>query len=307
MNSPVTPLAPGFHLGFPAFLYHRDPCERPSLSSSLAKLVVEETPRKAWLAHPRLNPAFAEESDDKFNLGDAVHDYLSSGGARVRTIPNFTDYKKDAAKAERDKLKAAGVVPLLEHQSDAVNEIVANVMIELERRKIDLGAQEAVLVAEDRSVLLRAMMDSFNPPWISDFKVTAINLANDFTVGKQIADLGYDLSAWFYMRVAELVFPEHAGRLKFRWIFVEKDAPYGVRIIEADNTCLEMGRRKAEHAIGVWQRCLRENRWPHLEHLPATVPYPTFKENAWLERETAPGFIQGPIAALKAMRDRGEL
>lgn len=301
MNAPVMHLAPGFHVAIPAHAYHGDPCSRPSLSSSLAKVIVEETPRKAWLAHPRLNPDFAVEPDDKFNLGDAVHDFLSSGGERVRIIPNYSDYKKGAAQEERAKLRALGVVPLLEHQADAVNEIVVNVMSTLYRRKIDLGAQEGVFVAEDRGVLLRAMMDSFNPPWISDFKVTAINLANDFVVGKQIADLGYDLSAWFYIRVASLVFPEHAGRLKFRWIFVEKDAPFGVRIVEADATALEMGRRKAEHAIGLWQKCLREDRWPHLEHLPATVPYPAFKENAWLEREEAPGFIQGPLAALKDM------
>ena len=297
-------LTPGFYPTVSALDYHSDSlCLLPSLSSSLAKMLVEQTPKIAWLNHPRLNQSFNPEHDDRFDLGTAVHDFLSSGGARVRVIPGFNDYKKEAARTERDKLRALGVVPLLEEQADRVNEIVASVGEILTRRKIALGAQEAVFLAETHGVMLRAMMDSWNPPWISDFKVTAINLANDFVVGKQIADLNYDLSAAFYARVAELVFPEWAGRLKFRWVFVEKDAPHGVRIVEADNTTLEMGRRKANHAIGLWQRCMASNRWPHLENLPATVPYPNFKETAWLERETAPGFVMGPQEALKRMDD----
>ena len=294
----------GFHPGVSALDYHADRiADRASLSSSLAKVIVEQTPKMAWLGHPRLNPAFKVEHDDRFNLGDAVHDWLSSGGARVRVIAGFSDYKKEAARTERDEIREAGAVPLLEHQADAVNAIVSSVRHELARREIDLGAQEAVFVAEDHGILLRAMMDSWHPPFVNDFKISAINLANDFTVGSHIADLGYDLRAWFYLRVASLVFPEWAGRLRYRWIFVEKDEPHGVRIVEADATQLEMGRRKGSHALGLWQNCIATGQWPHLEGLPATVPYPGFAETRWLDRETKEGFVTGPLEALKRMND----
>ena len=294
MGAPAIALAPGFHPGFSAHLYHADPCESPSLSSSIAKLLINETPKKAWLAHPRLNLDFTVEHDDKFNLGDSVHDFLSSGGERVRVIPGFTDYKKEGARIERDKLRAVGVVPLLEHQADQVNDIVAEVGKVLTRRKIDLGHQEAVFIAEDRGILLRSMMDSWSPPNIRDFKVSGINLANDYAVGRHIADMHYDLSAYFYVRVAELVFPEWAGRIKYSWIMVEKDEPHGVRIVECDATFLEMGRRKFENAAGIWSRCIASGRWTHLEVLPPTVPYPPFLENSWLEREEKEGFVRGP-------------
>jgi len=295
MRGLIAPLGPGFWPNVPAHEYHADPCVEPSLSSSIAKVLIDETPKKAWLSHPKLNPAFVVEHDDRFDLGTAVNDFLSSGGERVRVIPGFTDYRKEAAQTERNKMRAAGVVPLLEHQADAVNEIVASVHETLAARKIDLGAQEAVFIAEDRGVMLRAMMDSWNPPWISDFKISGINLANDYTLGHHIADLSYDLRAAFYLRVAELVFPEWAGRLKYRWIMVEKDEPFGVRIVEADATTLEMGRRKMGNALGVWQKCLASGRWPHLEHCSPTVPYPSFAETRWLEREEKDGFVQGPI------------
>lgn len=285
----------GLHSEVGAVQYHADDfAPGPSLSSSIAKTIVDETPFKAWMGHPRLNPNFKIEYDDKFSLGDAVHDMLSSGGKRVGIVAGSDDWRKPAARTARDNLRREGLTPLLEHQFDEAAQITGGVRFMLEDRKIDLGIQEGVFLAEDHGVLLRAMMDSWNPPFIRDFKISKINLANDFTVGSHIASLHYDLRAWFYIHVAELVFPEWAGRLKFEWIFVEAEPPYGIRIVEADATMLEMGRRKAFHAIGVWQRCLETNVWPHLQDLSPTVPYPSFRENSWLEREMRDDFVQGP-------------
>ena len=297
----MTFLLPGYHPNVSADRYHADPCWRPSLSSSLAKVIVEETPLKAFLAHPRLNKHFEPEDESKFDMGSAVHDMLASGGKRVRIIPNFTDYKKEGARTERDKLRAQGFTPLLEHQAADVNKIADQVVDALERRKIDLGAQEAVFIAEDHGVLVRAMMDGFAPPRIWDFKITSINLASDAAVGRHLADMNYDLRAAFYLRVAELVFPQWAGRLTYSWILVEKDAPHGLRIVDCDGTFKEMGARKYRHALGVWKQCIESGRWPHLEHMGRTVPYPSWNETAWLERETTEGFVMGPQAMLKRM------
>ena len=301
------PLGPGFWPELSADQYHSDPCPLPSLSSSLAKIIVSETPRKAWLAHPRLNPDFAPEISDKFDFGTAVHDALSSGGKRIAVVEGFLDWKKKEAQDRRDELRARGLTPLLEHQFADVETLVERTRADLERRNVTLGAQEAVFIAQDRGVWLRSMMDAFDPPWISDFKTTSTNLASDAAVANMIVDYGYDLQSAFYLHVAGLVFPEWAGRLKFRLLFVEKQEPFGLRIIEADATMLEMGRRKMEHAIGLWQQCTASGRWPHLEHLPRTVPYPSFQESRWLERETSDGFVSGPLELLKRHDDGGKL
>jgi hypothetical protein len=295
----MTALGPGFHPSVPAADYHSDPCVTPSLSSSIARVLVSETPRKAWLAHPRLNQNFVKDDDAKFDFGSAVHNFLASGGRGVRIIPGFEDYKKAGARTERDKLRAQGFVPLLEHHGAQVETIASNVFASLNERDIELGEQECVMLAEDRGVMVRAMFDSWSPPDIRDFKVTAINLANDHVIGHHIADLDYDLRAYFYVRVASLTFPKLAGRIKFSWIFVEKDEPHGIRIIDADATILEMGRRKYEHALGVWQKCMKSGLWPHLDGLPATVPYPGYAEAQWLDREIKDGFVMGPIEMLK--------
>lgn len=280
--------------------YHKDPAQEPSLSSSIAKTLVTRTPLIAWREHPRLNPEFEPEVNEKFDMGDALHDGLSSGGARISLVDGFDNWMKADAKKLRDAERAKGFVPLLRHQAEQVGKSVAAVYKQLDARGIELGKQEPVLIAERNGVWMRAMIDAFNPPVIRDFKCTKINLADDDVVARHLAGMSYDLRAWFYLHVAELVLPDWAGRLRYEWVLVEEEPPHGIRIVECDATFREMGRRKGEHAIGLWERCMRTGIWPHLEGLPKTVPYPGWAENRWLERETREGFVQGPMATLRA-------
>lgn len=292
-------LGQGHYTDILARRYHADDlAEEPSLSSSLAVTLVSKTPRLAFLSHPRLNPQFVPEVDEKFDLGSAVHDGLASGGKRLALVDGYDDWRTKDSKTIRDHERAKGNIPLLRAQADQVGAIVGQVQKQLKAAGITLGVQESVLIAQDRGVTLRAMVDALDLPNLYDFKVSKINLADDDTVGRHLSGMDYDLRAWFYLRCAELVFPEWAGRLKYFWILVEEDEPHGIRIVECDATFREMGRRKGECAIGLWERCMRTGQWPHLEGLPKTVPYPGFAENRWLERETRES-VQGPLATMR--------
>lgn len=74
-------MTPGFVHGMPDKIYHADPCPTPSLSSSLVKLMEATSPKKAWAAHPRLNPPppGATDDDPKFDLGTAAHALFLEG------------------------------------------------------------------------------------------------------------------------------------------------------------------------------------------------------------------------------------
>lgn len=305
MTGPLR-LPPGVWLDVPHDAYHADCAECPSLSSSVAKILISETPMAAMLAHPRLNLGFEAEHDSKFDLGSAVHDILASQGKRVEVVEGFDDWKKGDARKKRDEIRAAGKVPLLTEQWDRAHAIVEVVWVGLAKAAVDLGWQEAVAVVKDGDVWLRAMFDGFSNVTITDFKVTGVNLANDTALARHMVDLGYDLRAAFYLHVAELAFPELAGRLKFRWVFVQVDPPHGIRIIEADGTWREMGRRKMAHAIAVWHDCVATGKWPHLEGLPTRIEYPGWSENEWLQREQRLGFVQGPMVTLKAFDDEDQ-
>ena len=65
----------------PAEKYHADPCMVPSLSNSVAQILLSESPRKAWFSHPKLNTAFAEKEDGKFDIGTAAHAVLLESDA----------------------------------------------------------------------------------------------------------------------------------------------------------------------------------------------------------------------------------
>ena len=50
MNDTPNVLAQGIYTDISAARYHADPAQEPSLSSSIAKIIVTETPRLAWLS-----------------------------------------------------------------------------------------------------------------------------------------------------------------------------------------------------------------------------------------------------------------
>src|SRR3979411_2799004 len=85
-RAPGSRLPVGLHFDVQAADYHADPCERPSLSSSIAKILIEKTPRHAWTAHPWLNPNFVPKQDSKFDLGSAVHELMLGKGVGYTVI-----------------------------------------------------------------------------------------------------------------------------------------------------------------------------------------------------------------------------
>lgn len=94
--------------------YVADPCVEPSLSASIAKVLVDpkKTPAHAKLKHPRFTVQPVREFNAVPNFGSAVH-ALTFGGPKVVPLA-FKDWKKDKAREERDAVLAAGDVPLLE-------------------------------------------------------------------------------------------------------------------------------------------------------------------------------------------------
>ncbi|MBW4971899.1 hypothetical protein KZY98_15680, partial [Croceibacter atlanticus] len=66
------PLSPGTY-DLPAEVYHADQmCAVPTLSSSLARLMLARSPRHAWHASPRLNPDHQSDDRKTFDIGRAA-------------------------------------------------------------------------------------------------------------------------------------------------------------------------------------------------------------------------------------------
>jgi hypothetical protein len=113
-----------------AAAYHDDPCERPSLSASLCKILISQSPAHAKAAHPRLNPDYKRTDDDKFSVGTCAHSLLLEGEAGVAVVP-YDDWRTNAAKELRDEARQYGRVPLLARDWDQVQAMCAATRVSL--------------------------------------------------------------------------------------------------------------------------------------------------------------------------------
>src|SRR5262252_7762054 len=116
---------PGFYM-MPAATYHRDPCPEPSLSNSIAKLLVYKSPEHGFHNHPRLNVGHRNGGDAQriAEIGSVAHKLLLGAGAEIVEIP-FADYYKGDAKDARANAYAAGNLPILQPDLERCYEMAA--------------------------------------------------------------------------------------------------------------------------------------------------------------------------------------
>ena len=269
--------------------YHAD-CSAgvASLSSSIAKVMLSETPRHAMLKHPRINPNYEPDDNSKFDLGSVAHELILGKGAGFEVL-EFQDFRSNLAKAARAEAIEAGKAPILKHQFELAEDMAIGA--EEAIREIDPAfygddAESELVAAWDDigGVRCRAMIDRFDGVTVWDLKTTDLSLS-DNNLSRQIVNMGYDLSAAFYLRGLSQLMPDMAGRFKFRWIFCEASAPHEVRVIEADATTLALGDKKAALAIQKWKNCIASGKWPGYPRTITTNTYPAWAESQWLERE----------------------
>jgi hypothetical protein len=228
----------------PADAYHRDPCERPSLSASIANVLCTRSPWHAWHAHPKLNPDWQPVEEQKFDLGTVAHALLLEGEAAIEAV-DAADWRTAAAKDARDAARAAGKTPLLVSQLAEVEAMVAAAWQQLEAHNVEPtpftgGLPEQTVIWEERGVTCRARIDWLHDGnvAISDYKTTGRS-ANPEAYARALFNVGGDVQAAFYVRGIEQttgVTPD------FRWVVQETYPPYALSA--------GAGRARARHAQG---------------------------------------------------------
>ena len=107
--------APGIY-DISAADYHADCCPEPSLSASVAQLLLKRSPRHAWYAHPGLNPNFQPENKKQFDLPTAVHAMLLERDQNRIFVIDARDYKTKAAREARDAHYEKNFIPLRRYE-----------------------------------------------------------------------------------------------------------------------------------------------------------------------------------------------
>lgn len=267
-------LEAGIHFGVTEADYHADTLlPVPTLSSTLARLVLARSPLHAWTAHPRLNPDFEPTEKKTFDIGRAAHRAVLGRGSDYAAYPaeylasNGAASTKEA-KAWAEEQRAEGRTPLKFDEIDQICAMAVSVNRQLAAMgiKLDPTRSEVVALAEVDGVACRAMID--NAPAdprhpLYDLKTTMD--ASPESLAKTVASYGYDLQAAHYLAVWKAATGEDR---RFRIIFVEKEAPYGVQVAELyrkpgdEADWFDHADALARDARRIWGECLRSGNWP---------------------------------------------
>ena len=278
--------------------YHADSgSEKPSLSSSMAKILCTQSPLHAWTAHPKLNPAWRPTYSDVFDRGHVAHAVLLQGMDVVSLITEAVDAKGNKkaiddwrlqdAQRQREEARAAGKTPMLTHQYGAVMDMVNTVSGQFAQTKTNprpfsVGRPEVTIRWVDEGVPCRARLDwlSESMECIDDLK-TLVD-ANPETIARKAVHDGWDIQAAFYVRGIEVL---TGYRPKFRFVAVEADAPYAASIFRAEGSLMDLGERKRRLALEIFRKCSESGIWSAYPTTLQDVAVPEYEMERWLAKE----------------------
>jgi hypothetical protein len=243
--------------------YHADPAPIASLSNSIANILIDQSPQHAWLAHPRLNPAYVREVNTRFDLGSAAHLMLLERREDKIVRVQAKDWRTNAAKEARAAAQANGQYAVLEEQYGSIVSMCTAAQDYLLTTELGdmlaTGDPEQTVMWQEGPLWYRSRPDliSRDRRVILDYKSTS-SAAPDF-VAKQIGRMGYDLQSEFYTRGINAVANSNTT---FVFLFQEITPPYACSLISLSNTFREVGKLKLKRAMALWETCLTTNTWP---------------------------------------------
>lgn len=269
--------------------YHADQvADQPTLSSSIAKLLVDASPAHARANHPRLNPNYKPEDDDKFSIGTCVHALLLQG-EQVFDRLAYDSWRTNDAKAAAKEARAHGRIPLLDKDADRVDEMLEAVRAQIGALEVDPlpftdGTPEVTMVWDEQGVACRARIDWLHASTlvIDDLKTTSRYANPEAWQRGPLYDHGADLQASLYLRGLRAVTGVDA---KWRWIVVETQPPYALSVIAPTAAVLALGDAKVDLALRKWRHCLETGSWPAYPRTVVDAELPAWIESRWLERE----------------------
>jgi hypothetical protein len=283
--------APGIFLDVPTADYFADPALSPSLTQSVAKILLAKSPLHAWHAHPRLNPDYRHDDDTKFDVGNVAHKLMIGRGKEIVML-EFDDWRTKAAKEARDMAASAGKFAVLGKQYARAEAMVRAAREQLELRGLgDLfadghGNGEVVTAWQEGDTWMRQMIDwlTLDGRTFADFKTTGESAAPHALARKMASD-GWPIQAAMGERGLDAVDPANAGRRRYLFVVQEDTKPYALTVAEIGEGALTMGRKMLDMAVTIWRDCMKRDRWPGYPEEIARPDYPGWAETEWLNRE----------------------
>jgi len=248
------------HRGISHDDYHADPCEAPSLSSHMAGILLGKSPLHAWRAHPRLGAKARQKDTDAKDAGSIRHKLVYGVGPAI-VVVDADDWRKKDAQQARDEARANGEIPVLARKMrDAEEE--ASLIIDGYPVPINECAVELTVVWFDAEfgIWCRSRVDSWHRQTATIYDLKTCENMVAAASGSTCIKYGYDIQAAANIEGIETNLPELAGRVQFKFHFVEPGITPSTP--ELSGELLELGRRKWKRAKEIWAQCLKSDKWP---------------------------------------------
>lgn len=260
---PETITDPGVWPDMSEDIYHGDPVPGGSLSSGGARTLLEPGgPAKFHYArrHPRTG------GTKVFDLGHAVHTEALGAGAGLAVV-DADSWRTKAAKDAKEAAYAAGQIPVLTDDYWRVRQMVsalqshpiAGALLATE------GDAEQSLFWVDQATGVwcrarhdKAIRDRAGRLLIVDLK-TCEN-ADEASVARSSANYGYyQQDAWYTDAAVALDLDDDPG---FIFVFVEKQPPHLVHVVQHIATDIDTGRARNRRALQTYAQCTAAGLWP---------------------------------------------
>ena len=241
-------MKPGIYSGISNADYHRD----PALGSTSLKTLATRTP--AHYQWDKTHPKFS----DAFTLGTAVHSVILEDDITQIALVEADNWMTKAAKEAKAASLEAGKQPLLSKEWDQVVAMRDAVAAHPVAGALLSGhkAEESVFWDED-GLTLKCRPDAWQAGMLVDLKTTVNADPSEF--GKTAHNFGYHQSAAHYIDGVKAATGEE---LPFKFVLVEKTAPYFVSVVELDIEAINIGRQLNDRAKRIYRECVETNTWP---------------------------------------------
>jgi len=275
---------PGLFVDVPPKEYHADPCPVPSLSSSIAKVIVDQSPAHAKQQHVRLTPQEPKKPSTDRDIGSACH-ALIFGGEAIEVV-DADGWTKKADQVTRAQAYAEGRIPLITAHYDravAMANIARPMIVE---RLGDDFLPEAVIAWQEGSAWCRTALDGVSRDltrWV-DLKTSGAECDATASV-KRFYSESHDIQCGFQSRGLDAIDKPGIGRRQCWFLYIENDAPFGCTPVRITEAMMTFARRKAFVATGLWRTSMSLGQWPNYPTADVTPEMPAWAEQSWMRRE----------------------
>lgn len=267
-------LGAGLHR-IPKNEYLADPAPEPSLSSSIAKMLVSQSAAHAWCAHPR--GANHRKDPTAAMLNGTLIDSLLVGGdtevvelpeempdAKGKLVPTRDQFKLDSARKWRDDHAAAGRLPVSRDDYRYARTACDNIRENLFKHyKLELNGESQVTgLWQSGGVWCRLRMDHWKEQEGLILDVKTAEDANPRALGARCYSFGYDIQDAAYRQGVETLIPELGGRARMLFVFCETTPPYEVVVSPMAGSMRAVGEARWNQAIKLWGECLASGKFP---------------------------------------------